>query len=131
MLKSLAGFLDRLVLGLDLPLMGEVEQGEGGRGGDEEGDVEPSVVEVELQVPQHRGDDGPVLGRHVHPHQHHHGCEVHAHDLGEKENEDVRALRAGQPDEEFAHGEQKSSGGGDSDNPHLKKAKMCNNLFMS
>ena len=31
------------------------------------------VIEVELEIPQHLGDDGPVLRGHVHPHQHHHG----------------------------------------------------------
>ena len=100
---------DRFVLGLHLPLVSKVEQGEGGGGRDEEGDVEPAVVEVELQVAQHRGDNRSVLGGHVHSHQHHHRGEVHAHDLGEEEDEDVGALRAGQPDEELAHGEKQTS----------------------
>ena len=89
--------------------MSEIEEGESGGGGDEEGDVEPAVVEVELQVAQHRGDDRSVLGGHVHSHQHHHRGEVHAHDLGEEEDEDVGALGAGQPDEELAHGEKQTS----------------------
>ena len=104
--------------------MGEVEQGEGGGSRDEEGDVKPAVIEVELQVAEHGGDDGPVLGRHVHPHQDHHRGEVHAHDLGEEEDKDVGALGAGEPDEELAHGEQKSSCGGDRDDPYLKKQKV-------
>ena len=48
--------------------MSEIEEGKSGGGGDEEGDVEPAVVEVELQVAQHRGDDRSVLGGHVHSH---------------------------------------------------------------
>ena len=114
---------DRFVLGLHLPLVSKVEQGKGGSGGHQESDVEQAMIEVELQVAQHRGDDGPVLRRHVHPHQHHHRGEVHAHDLGEEEDEDVGALGAGEPDEELAHGEQESSGGGDGDDPHLKAKK--------
>ena len=39
---------DRLVLSLHLPFVSKVEQGKGGSGRHQEGDVEPPVVEVEL-----------------------------------------------------------------------------------
>ena len=66
------------------------------------------VVKVELQVPEHVGDDGPVLLGHVHPHEHHHRHEVHAHDLREEEHQHVGALGRGDPDEKFRHGQQQT-----------------------
>ena len=46
--------------------------------------------------------------RHIHPHEDNHGHEVHPHDLGEEEDDDVGALGAGDPDEELGHREQQS-----------------------
>ena len=67
------------------------------------------MIKVELEIAQHLGDDGPVLRRHVHPHQHHHGPgqvshtdgqgderdlhEVHPHDLGEEQHKNVGTFR--------------------------------------
>jgi len=52
-------------------------------GGEDEEGVEPPVVEVVLQVrAEHLGEDAAVLQREVHADEHHHGGEVHAHDLG-------------------------------------------------
>ena len=39
--------------------------------------------------------------RHVHAHEHNHGHEVHPHDLGEQQHNNVGALGARDPDEEF------------------------------
>lgn len=44
----------------------------------QEDDVEPAVVEGELQVAQHLADDLPVLERHVHAHQQHARNKVHS-----------------------------------------------------
>ena len=47
------------------------------------------MVEIKLEISKDRGDDGSVLRRHVHPHQNHHGHEVHPHDLREEEDQHV------------------------------------------
>lgn len=41
--------------------VGKVEEKDAGEGTDEEDDVEPSVVEVELQLAQHLGHDRAIL----------------------------------------------------------------------
>ena len=57
-------------------LVSEVEDGHGAGGRHQEHHVKPPMVEVELEVAQHLGDDGSVLLGHVHPHQDHHRHEV-------------------------------------------------------
>ena len=42
------------------------------------------VIEVELEVSEHLGDDGPVLRGHVHPHQHHHRPGHERHLIGQR-----------------------------------------------
>lgn len=75
--------------------MSQVQEADGGDGGQEEDQVEPSVIEVELQVSKHLCDDRAILLRHVHPHQDNRGQEVHAHDLGQHEDDDDGRLGAG------------------------------------
>ena len=41
--------------------------------------------------------------RHVHAHEHHHRHEVHPHDLGEEQHDDVGTLWTWNPDEKFGH----------------------------
>ena len=41
--------------------------------------------------------------RHIHSHEDDHGHKIHAHDLGEEEDNDVRALGTGEPDEKLGH----------------------------
>ena len=70
---------DSLILVGLLPLVslvGQVEDGHGAGGRHQEHHVKPAVVEVELEVTQDLGHDGPVLLRHVHPHQDNHRHEV-------------------------------------------------------
>ena len=84
--------------------MSQVQQGQGGGGRDQESDIKPPgdvvgeysteddelpVVEVKLKITKDRGDDGSVLWWHVHPHQHHHGSEVHPHDLREEKDQNI------------------------------------------
>lgn len=59
-------------------LVSQVEEEDAGEGTDEEDDVKPAVVEVELKLPKDFRDDGPVLGGHAHSDQQHRRDEVHA-----------------------------------------------------
>lgn len=56
----------------------QVEEEYAGEGADQEDDVEPAVVEVELQLPEDLRDDGAVLQRHAHADQQHGRDEIHA-----------------------------------------------------
>ena len=108
--------VQRLVVRLlHVTFVHKVQQSQGEGGGHKEHQVEPPVVEVELEVPEDGGDDGAVLARHVHPHQDDHGGEVHPHDLREDEDDDVGAFGRGDPDEELGHGEEETPGGADDD----------------
>lgn len=53
------------------------------------------MVEVELQISEHLGDDDAVFGWHVHPHEEYGGTEVHAHDLSENQHDYVWWFRWG------------------------------------
>lgn len=56
----------------------QVEEEYAGQGADQEDDVEPAVVEVELQLSKDLRDDGAVLQWHAHSDQQHGRDEVHA-----------------------------------------------------
>lgn len=58
-------------------LVGEVQEEDAGEGADQEDDVEPTMVKVELQLPQDVRHDGAILQRHAHPHQQHARHKVH------------------------------------------------------
>ena len=131
------------VRGLDVPLVGQLEDADGDEGGDEEGDVKPPVVEVELEVAQDLGHNSPdkhllvshtsshvrsfvleprslpVLHWHVHSHEQHHRDKVHPHELGEEEHDQVGAPGARDPDEELGHGQQEATDGRHHDAAHL------------
>jgi len=92
---------DALVSLFHFSLVGEVEEGEGEAGGHQEHHVKPPVVEVELKIPQHRGDDCSVFSRHIHSHEHNHRHKVHSHYLGEEKHNDVGALGARDPYKEL------------------------------
>lgn len=51
--------------------MGEIKEEDAGQGADQEDDVKPAVVEVELQFSQDLGHNGAILQRHAHAHQQH------------------------------------------------------------
>ena len=51
------------------------------------------VIEIKLKIPQDLSDNGPVLLWHVHPHQDHHGHEVHPHDLREEQHQHIGTFR--------------------------------------
>lgn len=74
--------------------MNDDNDGDGADGCHQEHDIEPPMVEVELEVTQDFGDDGAILHGHVHPHEQHHRDEVHTHDLGQKQDDEVGALGA-------------------------------------
>lgn len=59
-------------------LVGQVEEEDAGQSADQENDVKPAVVEIELQLPQDFGDDAAVLQRHAHAHEQHRRHKVHA-----------------------------------------------------
>ncbi|TNN59282.1 Na(+)/H(+) exchange regulatory cofactor NHE-RF3 [Liparis tanakae] len=48
-----------------------IKEEDAGQGADQEDDVKPTVVEVELQLPQNLRHDGAILQRHAHTHQQH------------------------------------------------------------
>lgn len=58
-------------------LVSEIQEEDAGEGADQEDDVKPTVVKVELQLPQDVGHDGAILQRHAHPHQQHARHKVH------------------------------------------------------
>lgn len=86
--------------------MGEIKEEDAGQGADQEDDVKPTVVEVELQLPQNLRHDGAILQRHAHTHQQHGWHEIHPHDLSEDEHDDVRGLAAWYRIEELREGDE-------------------------
>lgn len=52
-------------------LVGEIEEEDAGQGADQEDDVKPAVVKVELQLAQDFRHNGAILQRHTHTHQQH------------------------------------------------------------
>lgn len=50
-------------------LVGEIKEEDAGQGADQEDDVKPTVVEVELQLSQNLRHNGAILQRHAHAHQ--------------------------------------------------------------
>lgn len=58
-------------------LVGKIKEEDAGQGADQEDDVEPTVVEVELQLSQNLGHDGAILQRHAHTHQQYRGDKIH------------------------------------------------------
>lgn len=61
--------------------VGQIEEEYAGESTDQEDDIEPTVIEVELQLSKNLGDYGAVLQRHAHSDQQHRGDEVRAHYL--------------------------------------------------
>ena len=59
-------------------VVSDVDEDERDDGRHKEDDVEPLVVEVELELSEHLCDDQTVLRRHVHAHQKHRRDKVHA-----------------------------------------------------
>ena len=47
----------------------------------QENDIKPSMVKVELQITQNLGNDRSIFKRHVHPHKNNRGNKIHPHDL--------------------------------------------------
>lgn len=62
-------------------LVSQVEEQDAGEGADEEDDIKPAVIEVELEFPQDLCDYGAVFWGHAHSDQQHGRDEVHAHYL--------------------------------------------------
>lgn len=52
-------------------LVGEIKEEDAGQGADQEDDVKPAVVEVELQLSQNLSHNGAILQWHAHSHQQH------------------------------------------------------------
>lgn len=101
-------------------LVSEIQEEDAGEGADQEDDVKPAVVKVELQLAQDIRHDGAILQRHAHAHQQHARDKVHPlcerglplylflgacvvrqmgkprayHDLGQDEHDDVGRLAA-------------------------------------
>lgn len=70
-------------------LVSKIQEEDAGEGADQEDDVKPTVVEVELQLPQDVGDDGAILQWHAHAHQQHARHKVHP--LRAREDTDLSA----------------------------------------
>lgn len=68
-------------------LVRQVQEEDAGQGADQEDDVEPAVVEVELQLPQDLSYNGAVLKGHAHTHEQHRGDKVHALREAEKQSD--------------------------------------------
>lgn len=98
--------------------VGEVEEEDAGEGADEEDDVEPSVVEVELQLSQNFGHDGAILQRHAHPHEENRRHKVHPHNLSQDQHYNIGGLAAGDGIEELSECDEKASNRGDDDDAH-------------
>lgn len=59
-------------------LVSQIEEQDAGEGTDEEDDIKPAVIEVELEFSQDFCDYGAVLWGHAHSDQQHGRDEVHA-----------------------------------------------------
>lgn len=51
--------------------VGQVKKKDAGQSADQEDDVKPAVVEVELQLSKNLGHNGAILQWHAHAHQQH------------------------------------------------------------
>lgn len=58
-------------------LVSKIEEEDAGQGANQEDDIKPSVVEVELELPQDLRDYGAIFQRHAHTHKQHRGHEIH------------------------------------------------------
>lgn len=73
-------------------LVREVESNDAAEGAHQENHIKPTVIEVELESAQHLGYYRTVLHRHVHPKEQHRRDKVHAHYLGQDQDDDVGAF---------------------------------------
>lgn len=58
-------------------LVSEIEEEDAGQGANQKDDIKPSVVEVELKLPQDLCHYGAIFQRHAHTHQQHRGHKIH------------------------------------------------------
>lgn len=58
-------------------LVSEIEEEDAGQGANQKDDIKPSVIEVELKLPQDLCHDGAIFQRHAHTHQQHRGHKIH------------------------------------------------------
>lgn len=58
-------------------LVSEIEEEDAGQGANQENDIKPSVVEVELELSQDLCHYGAIFQRHAHTHQQHRGHKIH------------------------------------------------------
>ncbi len=72
----------------------QIVKGYARQGADEKDNIKPAMVEVELQVAQHLGDDHAVLRGHVHAHEQNRRNEIHSHCLSQKQYDDIGRLAA-------------------------------------
>lgn len=49
--------------------MSEIQEEDAGEGADQEDDIKPAVVEVELQLSKNLRHNGAIFQRHAHAHQ--------------------------------------------------------------
>lgn len=102
----------------------QVEEEYAGQGADQEDDVEPAVVEVELQLSEDLRDDGAVLQWHAHSDQQHGRDEVHAHYLCQQQDNDIGRLTARDGVEELGKSDQQSSDRCDNDYSNQDEGNM-------
>ena len=67
-----------MMIGHLFELMGDVEKDDAWEGADEEYDIEPAMVEAELELTEDFCDDHSVLSWHVHSHEKNWRDEIHA-----------------------------------------------------
>lgn len=58
-------------------LVGQIKEEDAGQSADQEDDIKPAVIEVELQLSQNLCHNGAILQWHAHTHQQHRWHEIH------------------------------------------------------
>lgn len=86
--------------------MGEIKEEDAGQGADQEDDIKPTVVEVELQLSQNLRHNGAILQRHAHAHQQYGWYKIHPHDLSEDKHDDIWGLVTWYCIEELSEGDE-------------------------
>lgn len=70
--------MNRMLIVNVLVLMSDVHENDAGQSADQKNDVEPAMIEAELEIAENLRYDHSVLSRHVHSHQQHRGNKVHS-----------------------------------------------------
>lgn len=68
---------------------GQIQYNNGSEGADQKYNIEPTVIEVEVQIAKDFCNNHTILGWHIHAHQQNWWAEIHAHNLTQNQYNNV------------------------------------------